>query len=96
MNKQSFLRILFVTATILGSRLTASACDACKAQQPKILQGITHGPGPGSNWDYFIVGVVVVIMLYSLFATVKCLISPAKQDREYNIKNIILKQEGHG
>lgn len=95
-NKQSFLRILLVTAIVLGSKLTASACDACKAQQPKILQGITHGPGPGSNWDYLIVSIVVLITIYSLYATIKCLIAPAKQDKEYNIKNIILKQEGHG
>jgi hypothetical protein len=94
-NKQ-FSHILFVVAALLGSGLTASACDACKAQQPKILQGITHGPGPGSNWDYLIVSVVVLITIYSLYATIKCLVAPSKQDKEYNIKNIILKQEGHG
>ncbi len=87
--------MLFVLAVLLSSRLTVSACDACKAQQPKLLQGITHGPGPGSNWDYVIVGVVVLIMLYSLYATVKCLVAPAEQNKEH-IKNIILKQEGHG
>ena len=65
------------------------ACDACKAQQPKFLQGITHGAGPSSNWDYAVVGIMVVITLYAFYAMVKCLAKPAEKQHE-GIKNIIL------
>lgn len=67
----------------------AFACDACKKQQPKFLQGITHGPGPDSNWDYLIVTVMIGITLYVLAATIKCLFNPAENSREH-IKRMIL------
>ena len=86
--------------TILGSILFAGmmltvmpvmACEACKQQQPKFLQGITHGTGPDSNWDYLIVSFMVFITLYSLYATVKCLIHPSEKENEH-IKRMILNQ----
>lgn len=95
MNKRSFLRAIIVLTILLGGNVTAFACEACKQQQPKILQGIAHGPGPGSNWDYLIVGIVVLITTYSLYATIKCIIAPAEKNKEH-IKNIILNQEFHG
>jgi hypothetical protein len=67
----------------------AMACDACKAQQPKFLQGITHGAGPGSNWDYVVVSIMVIITVYSFYAMIKCLARPAEKAHE-NIKGIIL------
>lgn len=67
---------------------TAVACDACKQQQPKILQGITHGAGPTSNWDYIIVGIMVLITLYSLYALIKCLAKPESHEYQ-DIKKII-------
>ena len=86
--KQSL--VLF-TVIMLGSSLPAIACEACKQQQPKILQGITHGPGPGSNWDYLIVAIMVIITVYTLYATIKCMIRPAEKDNQH-IKRMILNQ----
>lgn len=71
--------------------LPAMACEACKQQQPKFLRGITHGAGPGSNWDYLIVGIMTAITVYSLYATVKCMIRPAEKDGKH-IKRMILNQ----
>jgi len=65
------------------------ACDACKKQQPKFLQGITHGAGPDSNWDYLIVAIMVGITLYVFAATIKCLFKPAENGHEH-IKRMIL------
>jgi hypothetical protein len=85
--KNIAIRIV-LTALLLPVGLSAFACDACKKQQPKLLQGITHGSGPDSNWDYLIVSAMVIITLYSLYATVRCIIKP-KDKNHLDIKNII-------
>ena len=66
------------------------ACDACKLQQPKITQDFTHGTGPESNWDWFIVILITIITLYTLFYSFKFLIKPGEKDKKH-IKNIVLK-----
>ncbi|MEO6520266.1 MAG: hypothetical protein ABIN91_01205 [Mucilaginibacter sp.] len=80
--------VLLIFGICLGDNFAAMACDACKAQQPKFLQGITHGAGPTSNWDYVIVSIMVIITLYSLYALIKCLAKPTEKAHE-EIKNII-------
>mgnify|MGYP001551285746 CR=1 FL=1 len=77
---------------LLLPRLAALACPACEAQQPKILRGITHGAGPSGKWDYFIVWVAVVIVLFTLFYSVKWLIRPGEKSPEH-IKRMILNPE---
>jgi hypothetical protein len=84
-----YLKALLVVAGILGAYSSAMACDACKAQQPKFLQGVTHGAGPASNWDYVVVSIMVIITVYSFYAMVKCLAKPADKNHE-GIKSIIL------
>jgi hypothetical protein len=66
-------------------------CDACKKQQPKLLQGITHGTGPDSSWDYVIVYMAVAIVLVSLFYSVKWLIKPGEKSSSH-IKQFILNE----
>lgn len=68
------------------------ACDVCKKQQPKVLRGITHGAGPQSNWDYAIVVAIAVVVLVTLFYSVKWLIKPGEQQADH-IKHSILTQE---
>jgi hypothetical protein len=79
--------LLLFIATIFNTG--AFACEACKKQQPKFLQGISHGAGPNSNWDYLIVAIMVAITLYVLVATLKCLFKPAENGQEH-IKRMIL------
>ncbi|MEO8569373.1 MAG: hypothetical protein ABI419_09555, partial [Ginsengibacter sp.] len=68
------------------------ACPACEKQQPKLLKGITHGAGPGGNWDYVIVAIAVAIVLFTLFFSVKWLIRPGEQSQNH-IKRLILNNE---
>ena len=90
--KNSFAALLCIGLIFTGN-LAAFACDACKKQQPRIFQGITHGAGPDSNWDYLIVSIMTVITLYALYATVKCMIRPSANDtRHRTIKTMILNQ----
>lgn len=65
------------------------ACDACKLQQPKITQNLTHGTGPQSNWDWFIVSIIGLITLYTLVYSAKFLIKPGEKSRKH-IKNNVL------
>ncbi|MEJ7778920.1 MAG: hypothetical protein WKF68_04960 [Daejeonella sp.] len=72
--------------------LIAFACPVCEKQQPKILQGITHGAGPGSQWDYIIVWIGVIIVLATLFYSIKWLIKPGENSPAH-IKQSILNAE---
>lgn len=67
----------------------AQACDACKLQQPKITQNLTHGTGPESNWDWVIVTIIAVITLGTLFFSFKFLVKPGEKNTKH-IKNTIL------
>lgn len=90
--KNSTPVLLCIVLVFTGS-LGAFACDACQKQQPRIFQGITHGAGPDSNWDYLIVSIMTAITLYALYATVKCMIRPSAADSRHNlIKTMILNQ----
>jgi len=86
MKKTIFLLIL------IGGFAVANACPVCEKQQPEILKGITHGAGPQSNWDFLIVAVAAVIVVATLFFSVKWLIWPEEKG-EKHIKRIILNYE---
>ncbi|WP_370901524.1 hypothetical protein [Chryseobacterium gossypii] len=59
------------------------ACDACQLQQPEVTRNLTHGTGPDSNWDWFIVGVVILITVLALIFSVKYLINPGEKNRDH-------------
>ena len=59
------------------------ACEACRLQQPEITRGITHGAGPDSGWDWFIVGIVALITVLTLIYSVKYLVSPGEKNRKH-------------
>jgi len=59
------------------------ACDACKLQQPKITRNITHGIGPDSGWDWFIVGIVILITILTLIYSIKFLFRPGEKNENH-------------
>lgn len=61
----------------------AFACPVCERNQPKVLKGITHGAGPEGNWDYVIVWTTVVIVLATLFFTIKWLVKPGEKSNSH-------------
>lgn len=79
---------LFLTLFFLQT-VAAFACPVCDKQQPKILRGITHGTGPQSDWDYAIVWTAVLIVLITLFYTIKWLIKPGEKN-DNHIKRMVL------
>lgn len=68
------------------------ACDACKLQQPEITRNITHGTGPESDWDWFIIGIVILITVMAFVYSIKYLISPGEKD-ESHIKYFVLSNK---
>jgi len=71
---------------------SVSACPVCEKQQPKLLKGITHGTGPQGNLDYVIITIAALIVLITLFYSVKWLIRPGEQ-ADGHIKQIILNTD---
>jgi len=85
-------QLLFAIALFLMTHTASVACTVCKSQQPKVLQGITHGAGPESNWDYFIVAAAAVATLATLVFSLKHLIRPGETSTEH-IKRSILNSQ---
>ncbi len=67
------------------------ACDVCEKNQPAALRGITHGPGPDSNWDMVIIGAAAVIVLVTLAYSLRFLIKPDEADPGH-IKNMVVEK----
>ena len=84
-------KVLFSSILLIGS-LAAHPCPVCKKQQPRILQDITHGSGPQGNLDYLIISVAVVIVLVSLFFSLKYLLSPGEESKKH-IKRLVLNYD---
>jgi len=83
---------VFLTLVFLFSIQIVSACPACEKQQPQITQGLTHGTGPQSNWDWVIIGIVIVITLFTFVFSLKYLIKPGENNPDH-IKQLILSDE---
>ena len=79
----------FLTLLIVLLSQTIMACPVCEKQQPKITQGLTHGTGPQSNWDWVIIAVITVIAVLILIYSVKYLIKPGEKNTQH-IKQSIL------
>lgn len=69
---------------------TALACDVCQNNQPKGLENISHGSGPESQWDMVIIWTAAVIVVLTLFFSLKYLIKPNEKAKDH-IKNIVLE-----
>lgn len=77
-----------LTFLLLALKANALACTVCKSQQPKFTQGITHGTGPESNWDYLIIGTAIAVVVGTLIYSIRFLLKPERNRN--HIKNSIL------
>lgn len=87
MKRTIFLFLLF----FIGMIQSALACDVCQQNQPKVLQNITHGTGPTGTIDYAITWGAVIIVLFTLWLSIKYLFKPQEKDPRH-IKHRILLQ----
>jgi len=88
---KNLLKNIFALVLVLFS-MYVSACDACKLQQPEITKELTHGTGPESDWDWFIVGIVAMITALAFFFSIKYLVKPGEKD-DNHIKNLFFSDE---
>lgn len=82
---------VFTVLFFLGNQLSW-ACDVCEKNQPTGFKNITHGAGPTGTIDFVIMGVGIIIVVATLFLSVKYLIRP-KESNPDHIKNIV-RNEG--
>lgn len=75
---------LFLTLILLLSCLgPLLACPTCEKQQPELLKGISHGAGPQSDWDMVIVWSTAILVVLTLFFSVKYLIRPGEKGKSH-------------
>ena len=79
----------FFILCLLIANVAAMACPVCEKQQPKILKGIAHGSGPQSNWDYVFVWATALIVVATLYYTIKWTIKPGENNSNH-IKRTVL------
>lgn len=86
--RKYFLAFFAIMCTQIG----LFACPVCDKQQPEITQGITHGTGPQSYWDWVIIATIILITVMTLFFSIKYLIKPGEKGPNH-IKQIILNNK---
>lgn len=87
MKKYMLCFLIFFTSV-----LQVLACEVCKRNQPELLQEISHGTGPQSESDYYIIGLAVILVVLTLIFSLKYLLKPGERNPNH-IKNIILTQQ---
>ena len=85
----STLKKISLTAILFFFGTVAMACPVCDRAQPKLLQGITHGGGPNGTIDYVIIAVMTILVLFTLFYSIKFLVKPGEKSIEH-IKRTVL------
>ncbi len=83
------MKRLIVLLFLLTFHIATFACEVCERNQPKALQGIVHGAGPDSNWDYVSIGITAIIAIITLIFSIKWLIKPNENNTDH-IKYSIL------
>lgn len=83
------MKKIILLLALICSHVITGACPVCDRQQPTILKGITHGVGPEGKFDYIIVFTAVIIVLITLFFSIKWLIHPGEKSGDH-IKRLIL------
>lgn len=86
------MKKIMLIVSILITGLAATACPTCEIAQPRYLKGISHGAGPQSQWDLVIISVTAVIVLASLFFSIKFIAKPGEKSATH-IKHFILNNE---
>ena len=88
------MKYILTLLAFAATQVTAWACTVCQKQQPEVLKGITHGTGPESNWDYVIIAAVAVIVICTLYYSIRFLVKPGEGEPNH-IKNSILAPQSY-
>ncbi len=83
------MKKLLIILFSLAMNITAFACPACQKQQPKLFAGVTHGTGPDSNFDYVLVVATILMVLVTLYYSVKWLVHPRETNSDHIKRTVI-------
>lgn len=81
-------QLLLVTSMFFLS-VVVLACPVCERNQPAVMKGLTHGTGPEDRWDYVVVWVMMIVVLITLFFSIKWLVKPGEKSTTH-IKRFVL------
>lgn len=85
-------KIIFAGIFMVAS-FSLYACPVCERAKAKIaFGGLSHGTLPTSNWEYVAVWIVVLMVIFTLFYSIKWLIKPSEKNKDH-IKYSILNFE---
>lgn len=87
-------KFLLCFMAFFASLVPAWACDVCKRSQPALLQDISHGTGPQSDSEYYIIAAAVILVVFCLIYSLKYLLKPGERNPNH-IKNHILTQHSN-
>jgi hypothetical protein len=86
------LTLLFPVILFLALPVVAVACEACRAQTPRLIRGLGHGGGPQGFADYAAVLITLGVVVYALGHTLRCWARPGETDAAH-IKRTILRED---
>lgn len=86
------MKRLLILLALVFTAMGTFACPVCEKQQPAVLKGISHGTGPQSNWDMVIIWATVVIVVLTLYFSIKFLVRPGEKSASH-IKRFILNND---
>ena len=83
------IKYLLASTLLILVHISAFACPVCEKQQPKIMQGLSHGAGPQNVWDWVIIAVITLITVLTFIYTIKYLIKPGEKEANHIKKSIL-------
>lgn len=86
------MKRLLALLIFVFTAFSALACPVCEKQQPAMLKGISHGTGPQSNWDMVIIWITIIIVILTLYFSIKFLVKPGEKSKSH-IKRYILDND---
>ncbi len=86
------MKKLILSVCLIMASLSSFACPACEKQQPSWLRGISHGAGPQNNWDMIIVWVTIIIVLLTLYFSIKFIARPGETS-DAHIKRLVINND---
>jgi hypothetical protein len=89
MKTKYIIQLLFTLLFTLSAQ-RSWACPVCEKQQPQITQGLTHGVGPQSNWDWVIIAGITIITIVTFVFSLKYLIRPGEKNMDHIKQSILI------
>lgn len=87
-------KIVFTIFMLCLVVIQSIACPVCERNKTNIFKGLVHGNGPNGFTDYFIVALITLIAVATLYFSIKKIIKPGEQEADH-IKRFIINSKGY-